>query len=367
MSQITMYADNADAMSESPFTYSQQVFKHPGERWRASVSVAPSKKEFSEPWVAFLMSLRGRSGTFLLGDPARKQSMGSALGAKKNLFLYTEKFDNAYWTKGNLTVTANTTTAPDGNSTAESVVETNATVGTHRLFRALTIPAGTYTLSTYVKPNGRNWIYIYANAGLSTAFVNISTGALGTVVGATVVATSVGDGWYRVSLTFSNVTTVSQTFQIWTASSNGVTSQTGDGVSGIYPWGVQLEAGDLTDYQPINDAYGPFVNGASQIGTSLVVDGASPSESAYLKAGDYIQLGTGLTSRLHKVLADVATNDAGQGTIDVWPRIRTAPADNATVYVENTVGLFRLSSGVTSWQIDEMSSYGITFDCVEVI
>jgi hypothetical protein len=109
------------------------------------------------------------------------------------------------------------------------------------------------------------------------------------------------------------------------------------------------------------------VNGANQIGNSINIDGASPNETAFLKAGDYVQIGTGLSSRLLKVLADVSTNSLGQATIDVWPRIRTAPADNSSLFVENTVGLFRLASGIASWQIDETSTYGITFDCVEVI
>jgi hypothetical protein len=37
----------------------------------------------------------------------------------------------------------------------------------------------------------------------------------------------------------------------------------------------------------------PVVNGASQSGSSLVVDGAATSQTGWLLAGDYIQLGTG--------------------------------------------------------------------------
>jgi hypothetical protein len=67
--QITLRAVNVVALSQSPFTFRQQVFKHPGERWEASVSIPPLRRDFLEPWVAFLLALKGQTGTFLLGDP----------------------------------------------------------------------------------------------------------------------------------------------------------------------------------------------------------------------------------------------------------------------------------------------------------
>lgn len=83
----------------------------------------------------------------------------------------------------------------------------------------------------------------------------------------------------------------------------------------------------------------PLVNGASQTGATLTIDGCPASATGYLKAGDYIQLGYGTSTRLHKVVADVDTDASGGATLDIWPSIRTAPADNATVIVSNTVGL----------------------------
>jgi len=55
----------------------------------------------------------------------------------------------------------------------------------------------------------------------------------------------------------------------------------------------------------------PLVNGASQTGYELITDGWTPDTTGILKAGDYIQLGTGSDSRLYKVLDDVDSDASG--------------------------------------------------------
>ena len=111
----------------------------------------------------------------------------------------------------------------------------------------------------------------------------------------------------------------------------------------------------------------PLVNGASQTGGSLAIDGCTASATGYLKAGDYIQLGSGSSATLHKILQDVNTPSGGDVTVDIWPHIRTAPADDSTVVVSNAKGLFRLSQNQTSWSIDEATIFGVNFACVEAV
>lgn len=192
LATVTLRAVNQTAMSMSPFTYKQQIHNHSGQRWEAEVQLPPMQRADAEQWIAWLLSLNGRAGTFLMGDPLAATPRG-ALG-------------------------------------------------------------GT-----------------------------------------------------------------------------------------------------------------PLVNGASQVGSSLTIDGCTADVTGWLKAGDYIQLGSAGTATLHKVLQDVDTDGAGQATIDIWPSIRTAPADNSTVVTSNCVGRFRLNAGEQDWTLSTASMYGVTFAAVEAI
>jgi hypothetical protein len=190
--QVTLRAVNQTAMTMSPFTYKQQIYNHSGQRWEAECQVPPLKRDDAEEWIAWLLSLNGRAGTFLMGDPLGDTARGTLGGT-------------------------------------------------------------------------------------------------------------------------------------------------------------------------------PVVNGADQVGNSLTIDGCSNSITNWIKAGDYVQLGSGSTATLHKILQSVNTNASGQATLDIWPSMRTAPADGSTIVTSNAVGRFRLNSGQQDWTINNISSYGITFAAVEAI
>jgi hypothetical protein len=177
---IELRAVNAVAVSQSPFTYKQQVISHGGQKWEASVSIPSVRRDLAAEWKAMLVGLKGQTGTFLLGDP------------------------------------------------------------------------------DYATPRG-----------------NVSSCTL---------SGSVGDETVTVVMT----------------------------------------------------------------GT--------------LKAGDYIQLGSGSTAKLHQVLAD----KTGNGSLEIWPALRADYTD-ATVVFNSPKGVFRLATNLTSWSINNASSYGISFEAVEVI
>ena len=190
--QITLRAVNQTSTTMSPFTYKQQIYNHSGQRWEAECQVPPLKRDDAEEWIAWLLSLNGRAGTFLMGDPLGDTARGTLGGT-------------------------------------------------------------------------------------------------------------------------------------------------------------------------------PVVNGADQVGNSLTIDGCSNSITNWLKAGDYVQLGSASTATLHKILQSVNTNASGQATLDIWPSMRTAPSDGSTIVTSNAVGRFRLNSGQQDWTINNISSYGITFAAVEAI
>ena len=177
---IELRAVNAIAVSQSPFTYKQQIISHGGQKWEASVNIPSVHRDKAAEWKAMLVGLKGQTGTFLLGDP------------------------------------------------------------------------------DYATPQG--------------------------TVSSCVLSGSVGDETASVVMT----------------------------------------------------------------GT--------------LKAGDYIQLGSGASSKLHQVLLD----QDGDGTIEIWPSLRS-DYTSSTVVFNSPKGVFRLGTNMTSWSINNASIYGISFEAVEAV
>tara|TARA_B110000027_G_scaffold86307_1_gene91540 strand:- start:256 stop:843 length:588 start_codon:yes stop_codon:yes gene_type:complete len=81
-----------------------------------------------------------------------------------------------------------------------------------------------------------------------------------------------------------------------------------------------------------------------------------------LKAGDYIQLGGASSAKLHQVLLD----QTGNGSLEIWPALRSTYT-GATVVFNEAKGVFRLANNLTSWSINNVSSYGISFEAVEAL
>ena len=161
----------------------------------------------------------------------------------KNLLTYPEAFDNAAWTKNRSSISANVITAPNGTLTADKLVEDTTATNTHRVFKAHTTSVGTYIFTVYLKAAERAWAYLRLDPGLDQeVFFDLENGVVGTTDAAylSVSMTSAGGGWYRCSLT--RVTTAaSQNCVIGLTTADNTINYTGDGTSGIYIWGAQLE------------------------------------------------------------------------------------------------------------------------------
>lgn len=111
----------------------------------------------------------------------------------------------------------------------------------------------------------------------------------------------------------------------------------------------------------------PLVNGGSQTGKTLVTDGWTVSQTGIMKAGDWFQLGSGSSTRLHKVVQDANSDGAGNATLEIWPRLRSAPADNAPLTVSSPKGLWRLAENVREWSLERAQIYGIRFSAIEAL
>lgn len=71
------------AISENPFTRQQEVQEYSGDRWEIAVSLPIMDREDAAPWIAFLLSLRGRRGTFALGSVLQSTALGAGGGTPK--------------------------------------------------------------------------------------------------------------------------------------------------------------------------------------------------------------------------------------------------------------------------------------------
>jgi hypothetical protein len=188
-----------------------------------------------------------------------------------NLASYTEDFSNAFWAKNNATITSNSIIAPNGTTTADSLVD-NTTNGVHSIARQFTLTNATYTLSIYCKKGNRDWAWIALYDGTNSRFgyFNLATGTIGTVdSGATATITDSGNGWYRCTLSMPMTTSVDNYVNFGSTTANNVPTYIGNNTVANYYWGAQLELGSTaTTYQPIATTQQAFI--ASQFKFNLV-------------------------------------------------------------------------------------------------
>lgn len=192
-------------------------------------------------------------------DPVTLQPKGLLVEEQRtNLLTYSEQFDNAAWGKENCSITANSSVAPDGTNTADTLVRSGT--GSSRIAQSISATT-TLTASVYAKAGTQNFLNVQINTALNinAAFItfNLTNGSVGAstnVAGSlplTGTAVAVGGGWYRCSVSF--VSTTDAVFRIGAA--NAANTRNGDDGGTIYIWGAQIEAGAFpTSYIPTTSA-----------------------------------------------------------------------------------------------------------------
>lgn len=191
-------------------------------------------------------------------SPVSRRPLGLLIEeSRANLLTYSEQFDNAAWTKNNASVTANAAAAPDGTTTADKLVE-GLTNDVHFVQKNVSVTAQAYSVSVYAKAAERTqFILALGDTVFSDSVLyNLSTASASVFGGSPTGLTiqPVGSGWYRCSFTKTASGSGTAAIRVFTASAGAISYQ-GDGTSGLYIWGAQLEAGAFaTSYIPTTSA-----------------------------------------------------------------------------------------------------------------
>jgi len=195
----------------------------------------------------------------------------------------SDDFGPTYWVPLNsVSVSTNVITAPDGTLTADKFGENTLGVLSHKVIaRSFTLSASTtYTFSVFVKSAERTNIMIHLRKSDYTTrfggFFNLSTKTFTseTAAGGTLVSSSITqfpNDWYRISVTGDIGTNTAAVTTLYLCNTSNSISYAGDGTSGIYVWGAQLEQGAFpTSYIPTVASTVPrSADNASMTGTNF--------------------------------------------------------------------------------------------------
>jgi hypothetical protein len=185
-----------------------------------------------------------------------------------NLVQYSEQFDNgASWGQVDVVLSGNQTTAPNGTNTADKFTINTASFE-HVVFNSTNYvnQIGQWTTSVYLKKGNSDYVQLANNGATAANFayivINLNNGVVTQSAGSgsytlnSYVVTSVGNGWYRCSITYTNTSDEVRGIRIRfsnsatpTISDYGSILFTGNGTDFFYAWGAQFNSGTLKDYQ----------------------------------------------------------------------------------------------------------------------
>lgn len=80
-SSIEWDAQEAVAVSTSPFTGQSQIYDWMASWWEGTLSLPKMDRASADAWSAFVLACRGGANVFQLGDPKAREPKGTALGA----------------------------------------------------------------------------------------------------------------------------------------------------------------------------------------------------------------------------------------------------------------------------------------------
>jgi hypothetical protein len=194
----------------------------------------------------------------------------------KNIYGYSEAFDNAAWDKNVVTIPGAKVSAPNGSISAQTITA-NAGSGVIPRIGSTSPPSITdtkYTASIYAKAGTYSFVQIYIN-GQATEWANYTLSGAGTATAngaCTASITAIADGWYRISITYTAASTGRYPLYMLAASATATRAQTWSpvGTESVSFWGAQLS--DSASLDPYVGSYGAAPSAAAAHGPRLDYD-----------------------------------------------------------------------------------------------
>ena len=287
-------------------------------------------------------------GAFAANEPAITNDGQVIRSAWQNRFLRSQEFDNATWSKTGCAVTPNTTTAPDGTTTAETLTENTASTS-HVIQQSVTMATGLSTYAIFAKrlsgtrflqfrPAGIGFGKFYASYDFTTEQASVGGSE---AVGARMVKMT--DGWYRLTVV-ANCASAPTGIQLYMVNSHAeAQTYTADGSGSFAIWGaVAANGSDLTGgpYVPTTTA----VDARGEDRTSGTF-AFNPAQEAIVWA-KVRPLSVGATQSVFHLYEDANNSVAAKITSDgrVSLAVRTG---GVTTTGQTTAGL--VTSGAPYW------------------
>jgi len=246
--------------------------------------------------------------------------------SRTNNIVSSENFISPF-TLGSITVYKHQIISPDGKANGTFIVPDTANT-THRIEegQGSEDATATWTATLYIKEGGYNSINMRIRGngtgnGFGATFdlgteTASAIGNFGTGSHTSSSLESVGNGWYRCTVTgvpASSGTGVSSDLRI--LNDSNVETYAGDGTSGLYLWGWQLEAGSFpTSYIPTIPTFSSRASTATFFNASGVLSTASTNvartDHKYID-GQWVEAGLlleGLATNLVEDSEDFSTN-----------------------------------------------------------
>jgi hypothetical protein len=171
--------------------------------------------------------------------------------ARTNLITYSEDFTDASWTKTGISLISNNLISPDGTLNATKIVESSAN-SQHKIQETtVSIVAGDVIFSQFIKKGERSKVALeLGGGGGGTAKFDLNSGFIISESNVNAKITKFSDDWYKCSVSFTS-TASSVYLGTYILNDTETGSYQGDGTSGIYIWGSQVEqASYATSYIP---------------------------------------------------------------------------------------------------------------------